>query len=169
MSNAQRKTLAEVGAGRGTVGKTPVAGSPDRDTNQIAAEVVPSTAKPVPQAFVDSHMTNAAVVYTEAPSVYDDLPNPHEAVNHSLMEYVRGDVYTNGMESFRSMLKREHKASVTRLSPKHLDRYAQEFAGRHNIRNTDTLQQMDVMVHTLEGRHITYADLTEPNGLSSGA
>ena len=83
----------EAGAGRGTVGKTPVAGAKDRATNQVAATVVPSTAKPVLHAFVDFHVADVANVYIEAPSVYDDLPNPHEAVNHNLMECVRGDVH----------------------------------------------------------------------------
>ena len=45
----------------------------------------------------------------------------------------------------------------------------QEFASRHNIRNTGTLKQMGVVVRALEGRYITYTALTEPNGLSSGA
>ena len=56
MSNVQRKILTDAGAGRGTVGKTPVAGAKDRATNQVTAEVVPSKAKPVLQAFVDSHI-----------------------------------------------------------------------------------------------------------------
>lgn len=56
------------------------------------------------------------------------------------------------------------------MNPKHLDRcYVQEFASRHNICNTDTLRQMSVVVRALEGRHLTYTALTEPNGLSSGS
>ncbi len=169
MSNAQRKALADVGAGRGAAGKTAVAGAKDRATNQAAAGVASSTSKSVLQDFVGSHVADEAVVYTDGASVYDDLPNPHKAVNHSVMEFVRGDVHTNGVESFWSMLKRGYKGIYHKMSPKHLDRYVQEFAGRHNFRNADTLLQMGVVVRALEGRHPNYTDLTEPNGLSSGA
>ena len=114
-------------------------------------------------------MEDKAVVYTDGASVYEDLPHPHAAVNHALMEYVRGDVHTNGVESFWSMLKRGYKGIYHKMSPKHLDRYVQVFAGRHNLRDAGTLAQMGLAARVLEGRHITYADLTEPNGLSSGA
>ena len=56
------KALAETGAGRGTAGKIPVAGSKDRATNQATAEVGPTTAKPVLHAFVDSHVADTAIV-----------------------------------------------------------------------------------------------------------
>ena len=50
--------------------------------------------------------------------------------------------HTNGVESFWSMLKRAHKGTFHRLSVKHLQRYIDEFAGRHNVREMDTLDQM---------------------------
>ena len=63
------KALADTGAGRDTVGKTLVAGAKDRATNQAAAEVVPSTAKPVLQGLVGSRGTNKAVMYIGGSSV----------------------------------------------------------------------------------------------------
>ncbi len=48
----------------------------------------------------------------------------------------------NGMESFWSMPKRAYAGTFQRLNPKHLNRYVQEFAGKHNVRNLDTLVQM---------------------------
>ena len=85
------------------------------------------------------------------------------------MKFVRGDIHINGMESFWSMLKRGYKGIYHKMSPKHLDRYVQEFAGRHNIRDAGTLRQMGAVVRELEGRHLTYADRTEPTGRASGA
>lgn len=74
------------------------------------------------------------------------------------------------LESFWSMLKRGYKGIYHKMSPKQWERNVQEFAGRHNVRDAGTLAQMDLLARALEGRHqITYADLTEPNGLSSGA
>ena len=67
------------------------------------------------------------------------------------------------------MLKRAHKGIYHKMSPKHLDRYVQEFAGRHNLRDADTLTQMTVVVRGLEGEQLTYAAMKQPNGLSSEA
>ena len=50
--------------------------------------------------------------------------------------------HTNDVESFWCMLKRAHKGTFHKMPPKHLDRYVQEFAGRHNIRDMDTATQM---------------------------
>ena len=55
------------------------------------------------------------------------------------------------------------------MSPKHPNRYAQEFARRHNLRDTDTLTQMRMVVRGLEGNRVTYAALKQTNGLPSGA
>ena len=49
------------------------------------------------------------------------------------------------------MLKRAHKGTFHRLSPKHLQRYVNEFAGRHNIRDKDTIDQMTDIVCGLCG------------------
>ena len=49
--------------------------------------------------------------------------------------------HRNGIESFWSMLKRAHKGTFHQLSPKHLQRYINEFAGRHNVREFDTIEK----------------------------
>ena len=78
-------------------------------------------------------------------------------------------VHTNGVESFWSTLKRAHKGTFHKLSPKHLDRYVQEFAGKHNIRDADTLEQMTIVAAGLIGRRLMYRQLIAPNGRDSGA
>ena len=50
------------------------------------------------------------------------------------------------------MLKRAHKGTFHRLSAKHLQRYVSEFAGRHNIRDLDTIDQMEDVVAGPTGR-----------------
>ena len=90
-------------------------------------------------------------------------------MKHSVGEYVREQVHTNGVESFWSMMKRAHKGVYHKMSPKHLDRYVREFAGRHNLRNADTITQMGEVVRGLEGKKLTYAELKQVNGLDSGA
>ena len=81
----------------------------------------------------------------------------------------RGFAPTNGIESFWSMLKRAHKGTFHKISPKHLDRYVQEFSGKHNVRESGTLAQMRDTVARLVGRNLLYRDLIADNGLSSGA
>ena len=93
----------------------------------------------------------------------------HDSVKHSAGEYVRGDVHTNSIESFWSMLKRAHMGTFHKLSPKHLNRYVQEFAAKNDIRDSDTLVQMCETVWRLVGRNLLYRDLIADNGLPSGA
>jgi len=57
------------------------------------------------------------------------------------------------------MLKRGYTGVYHRMSEKHLQRYVNEFAGRHNIRPMDTLDQMRAIVRGLEGRRLRKADL----------
>ena len=86
-----------------------------------------------------------------------------------MSEYVKGKAHTNGVESFWSMLKRAHMGTFHKMSPKHLDRYVTEFAGRHNIREADTVDQMGIVAVGMIGKRIKYQDLIADNGLDSGA
>ena len=165
MSNAKRATLE----GRGSVGKMTVAGAKDRATNQVSARVVPGTDKATLQGFVAEHAAPGATVYTDEHASYRGMPFAHEAVKHGVAEYVRGKAHTNGVESFWAMLKRAHTGTFHKMSPKHLDRYVQEFAGKHNVRDSDTLAQMREVVTRLMGRTLPYRRLVRDNGLPSGA
>ena len=156
-------------AGRGTVGKTAVAGIKDRDTNQVRAKVVGSVNADTMEDFIDEHVEDDAVVFTDESTVYSGLPHEHEAVKHSVGEYVRGMAHTIGIESFWAMLKRAHDGTFHKMSPKHLDRYVQEFAGKHNLRELDTLEQMREVVARMVGKNLLYSKLVKCNGLSNAA
>ena len=145
-------------AGRGTVGKTAVVGARDRESRQVAARVVPNTQAATLQGFVEERRVPNAPVYTDGATAYDGLPN-REMVAHSVGEYVRGEAHTNGMESFWSMLKRGYHGTYHRMSAKHLQRYVNEFAGRHNIRDLDTVDQMVAVFVGLVGKRLTYREL----------
>ncbi len=155
-------------AGRGPVGKTAVLGAKDRNTNRVTARVIEHPDAPTLQGFVERHTAPGAMVYTDDHGGYEGLPN-HEAVRHSAGEYVSAMANTNGIESFWSMLKRAHKGTFHKLSPKHLQRYVTEFAGKHNARNADTQDQMTALAVGLVGKHLLYRDLIAENGLASGA
>ena len=157
MSNRKRKELA--GTGRGAVGKAAVVGAKDRATNRVKARVVEKTDKPTLQGFVATAAAPGATVYTDDAAAYEGIPNPHEAVKHSVSEYVRGMAHTNGMESFWSMLKRGYQGIYHHMSEQHLDRYVSEFAGRHNSREQDTPVQMEGVVRRMIGKRLRYKDL----------
>ena len=167
MSNAKRKTLT----GRGAVGKEAVVGTKDRETNRVAVRHIQYTDAPHVAGFVAEKTKPGATVYTDEASAYNPLGAwfDHESVNHGTGEYVRDQAHINGMESFWSMLKRAHKGVYHKLSAKHLQRYVQEFAGRHNVRESDTIDQMGAVVAGMIGKRLCYRDLIADNGLPSGA
>ena len=118
-------------AGRGTVGKTAVVGAKDRKTNKVRAKVTERTDAKTLQAFVVATAIAGATVYTDDAKAYKGMPFDHASVRHSVGEYVDGMAHTNGIESFWSMLKRAHKGVYHKISAKHLQRYVDEFSGRH--------------------------------------
>ena len=146
-------------AGCGGVGKSIVVGMKDRATDKIAAEVVGNNDKNTLQAFIIGHAEPGAQVYTDEHKGYSGLPFPHDTVSHSAGEYVDGMVHTNGIESFWALLSRGYMGTYHQMSKKHLHRYVNEFAGRHNIRDLDTLEQMSFVTQGMVGKRLTYEDL----------
>lgn len=165
MHAKKRKKLT----GRGSVDKTLVAGVKDRASNQVQATVVPDTKSETMSRFIMEHVDPAeTMIYTDGAVTYTVLPN-HESVRHSVGEYVRGQAHTNGMESFWAVLKRAYTGTFHKLSPKHLERYVRQFAGKHNLRRLNTLDQMRVVALGLIGKRLPRLQLVADNGLPSGA
>ena len=69
------------------------------------------------------HTEPDAPVYTDEARAYKGMARPHEAVKHSISEYVRGMAHTNGMESHWAALKRGHDGVYHHMSAKYLPRY----------------------------------------------
>ena len=69
--------------------------------------------------------------------------------------------HTNGVESFWSMLKRGLIGTYHQVSAKHLQAYVDEFSGRHNIRELDTIDQMATIAKGLAGKRLSYKDLVD--------
>jgi hypothetical protein len=75
-----------------------------------------------------AYVEASATIHTDEATVYRNIPGvAHETINHSAGEYVRGDVTTNGIESVFAVLKRGLVGVYHHASPKHLDRYVDEF------------------------------------------
>ena len=147
--------------GRGTVGKTAVVGAKDRDTNHVDAEVVQNVNSENMRDFIRRKVSPGSQVFTDEAAVYRGLSGVHhKQVKHSAGEYVDGLASTNGLESFWSMLKRGYHGTYHKMSVKHLGRYVEEFSGRHNVRELDTLAQMEKVAQGMAGKRLKYKELT---------
>ena len=146
-------------AGRGPVGKAIVVGAKDRETNHVSAAVVGNTDAKTLQSFVGDRAAKGATVYTDDHGGYQGMPFEHETVKHSISEYVNGMAHTNGIESFWALLKRGYHGTYHHMSEKHLGRYVIEFSGRHNVRQADTINQMEDVVASMVGKRLMYRDL----------
>ena len=147
--------------GRGGIGKAVIAGAKDRATNEVRAKVVEATDARTLQRFVADHTAPGATVYMDEAAAYMGMPFKHETVRHGTGEYVRRMAHVNGMESFWATLKRAHKGVYHKISEKHLQRYVDEFSGRHNIRSNDTIDMMSYVVRGMAGKRLRYQDLLE--------
>ena len=155
---ANKHSSKKLRAGRGTVGKTAVAGARDHETGQISASVVAGTGKADLHDFASTRVAADADVFTDDHGGYAGMPN-RSTVRHSVGEYVANQAHINGMESFWAMMKRGYMGTYHRMSPAHLQRYVSEFAGRHNQRSCDTEVQMRMMAQGMVGKRLRYKDL----------
>ena len=145
-------------AGRGTAGKIPVVGVRDRDTGRVETRPVGNTDRETLQGFVLERIAPGAKVYTDELRSYEGLAN-HDVVRHGAREYVRDEVYTNGIESHWAVLKRGYHGVYHYMSPKHLGSYTCEFAGRQNDRLLGTMEKLQRMFRGMEGKRLRYQDL----------
>ena len=122
---------------------------------------MPGTSRQDLLGFINEHAAKTAKIFTDENRGYASLwmDFDHTILHHKSGEFVKGDVSTQGIESFWAMLKRAHKGTFHKLSPKHLDRYVQEFAGRHNMRELDTLDQMATIAKNMVGKRLLYREL----------
>jgi hypothetical protein len=87
--------------------KAIVFGMLERKTRQVRAKVIPNVKREVLQAEILNQVTAGSAVFTDAHGGYQGLAAEylHETVSH-MNEYVRGEIHTNGIENFWSLLKR---------------------------------------------------------------
>ncbi len=145
--------------GRGTVGKSIVVGMKDRKTKKVQAKVIGRTDRGTLSSFVKRRIKKGAKVYTDEHRGYTDVPN-HRVIKHSVGQYVDDQVHTNGIESFWAVLKRGYVGTYHHMSIKHLHRYVNEFAGRHNVRGVETLEQLALLAMSMVGKVLSYDELT---------
>jgi transposase-like protein len=133
---------------------------------KVRATVVPNRRKKAIQAHVREHVEAGSTVYSDELKSYEGLDEyTHAVINHA-ETYVNGQIHTNGMENFWSLLKRGLKGTYVSVEPFHLFRYVDEQAFRYNNRKMDDCERFAMSVEGITGKRVTYAELT---GKTEGA
>ncbi len=142
--------------------KTIVVGMFDRESRQVRAKVIPNTKRETLQREILANVKYGSKVYTDQAVGYDLLRRRyiHDTVNHA-ETYVNGQVHTNSLENFWSLMKRNLSGTYIAVEPYHLDRYLDEQLFRFNNRiNTNDEQRFRKVVQQLVGRRLTWETLT---------
>jgi transposase-like protein len=145
----------------------PVMGMLDRESRQVRAQVVPNVKRETLQNAILDQIEKGSSVYTDRGVGYDNLTAReyiHETVNH-VKEYVRGEVHTQGIENFWSLLKRSLRGTYVAVEPYHLNAYVTEQVFRFNNRATkdnplNDADRFSLAVSQIAGKRLTYAELT---------
>jgi transposase-like protein len=151
--------------GTGGMNKSAVVGLLERKSEKghstVRTSVVKSTKKPVLHAKVLEHVLPGATVYTDDLASYDGLEAHyvHQVINHA-EKYVDGQIHTNGLENFWSLLKRALKGTYISVEPFHLFRYLDEQCYRFNERKLDDQARFVLAAASIFGRRLTYKALT---------
>ena len=116
--------------------KKTVVGIIERNGN-VVLKHVPNAELRNMGAFISKHVPHGSTIYSDEAPVYSHLKRyyTHDSVKHALNIYVEGNVHTNTIENFWSVLKRGLYGIYHQVSEKHLERYLDEFSARFNTRS----------------------------------
>jgi transposase-like protein len=147
--------------GRGSVGKTAVFGALERK-GRVLAKVIERTDRATLHAEVKEKVETGANLFTDEWRSYCGLDESyiHEVINHSI-EYVKGNVHTNGIENFWALLKRTLKGTYVSVEPFHLERYLDEQTFRFNERKGKDKDRFLKAVGSISGKRLNYKQLTD--------
>jgi len=124
-------------------GKTIVLGILQRQ-GKVRATVIPDRTKKVMQENIRPHVEPGSHVFSGEPGAYWKMEGfNHGIVNHT-ESYVKGNVHTNGLENFWSLLKRGIGGTYVSVEPFHLFRYIDEQAYRFNNRTLDDAERFSM-------------------------
>jgi transposase-like protein len=151
--------------GTGGKDKTIVFGALARG-GKVRTVVVADRKRSALQTCVKEHVEAGSALYSDALASYDGLAQEyaHKVIDHA-ERYVDGQVHTNGLENFWSLLKRGIAGSYVSVEPFHLFRYLDEQVFRYNNRATKERKITDadrfnLAVLKIFGKRLTFAELT---------
>jgi transposase-like protein len=146
--------------------KTIVMGMLDRDLRKVRAMVVPDIKRETLQNAILNNVRYGSAVYTDDAVGHTQLNDKfvHDVVNHA-EQYVRGQVHTQGIENFWSLLKRTLRGTYVAVEPFHLSRYVDEQVFRFNHRKDGyhkitPAERVAAVMSQVAGKRLTYSELT---------
>jgi transposase-like protein len=158
--NMHKEKRARKITGTGGKDKTIALGMVERGGN-VRTFVVDDRKKQKLQKQVREHVEAGAAIFTDELKSYDGLESDfqHQVINHAI-EYVDGNVHTNTMENFWSLLKRGLHGTYVSVEPFHLFRYLDEQAYRYNNRKATDAERFSGVMKQIVGKRLTYQELT---------
>ena len=161
-ANMHKDRREEVIRGRGTVGKAIVHGVLQRgEPSQVRANVVGADDAAALVPAVRRQVRYGATVYTDEAAAYGplSLTHWHQAIDHS-RAYAVGEIHTNGLENFWSLLKRSLKGTYVAVATFHMERYLDEQCFRYNQRKLDDAGRFKCVLDAVVGKRLTWRILT---------
>ena len=151
----QRKVLKAEGSFR----KAVVMGMLERD-GEVRTKVLNVASAKVLAREIRANVEPGSTLYTDELASYTKVGQEyaHHVINHA-QEYVRGNVHTNSIENFWSLLKRGIKGTYVSVEPFHLFRYLDEQSFRFNTRKGNDQGRFMEALSTINGKRVTYEQL----------
>ncbi len=162
--NMHASKRAEKIHGRGPEGKEIVFGMVERGGKVVVGHVDTRKKKEL-QPLIRERIDAGAAIFSDELKSYDGLQADyqHAVINHAV-EYANGNVHTNTMENFWSLLKRGLHGTYVSVEPFHLFRYLDEQAFRYNTRRLTDAERFASVMKQIVGRRVTYKELTGKTG-----
>jgi transposase-like protein len=146
--------------GRGAYNKTPVVALVQRNGIVKSEPMIRLTGKNL-KSFIAKHVDKKSIIMTDDFKSYNGLGRiykKHSVIQHSKKQYVNGDVHTNTIEGYFSLLKRGINGVFHHVSERHLHRYLKEFDFRYNLRNIKDGERTSLAIAGIEGKRLLYRD-----------
>jgi transposase-like protein len=158
--NMHRSERARKITGTGGSGKVAVMGLLERN-GKVRAKVIENARQETLHSEVRQHVENGAELFTDGWKGYSGLNEDyiHQVIDHA-EKYVDGQIHTNGIENFWSLLKRTIKGTYVSVEPFHLFRYLDEQSFRFNERKGTDSQRFLAIISLLQGKRLEYKQLT---------
>lgn len=150
--------------GRGAENKTPVFALVERNGNVMSMPVQRVTGRNLKSIIRENVETTATIMTDDFPAYWglEKEFSGHHVINHGKKEYVRGNVHTNTIEGYFSILKRGIIGVYHHVGKQHLHRYLSEFDFRYNGRKIDDAERSILALCGIEGKRLMYRDSSAP-------
>lgn len=127
---------------------------------EVRTKVIETASARLLNREVREHVAKGSTVYTDQLASYKklSLDYAHRVINHA-ETYVKGNIHTNTIENFWSLLKRGIKGTYVSVEPFHLFRYLDEQTFRFNARKGNDQDRFLAAVSTVGGRRVMYQQL----------